>query len=242
MVTCWEGHINLYGTGLARSTSPYETFERLRSLRPMLPKTPQDPSELQFFWWDNSRNRSREQIPAFGTAVLKDFVDSYIYIYGSRIGLWGNRVAHTVSLARVKKEDIEDITKYEYLSEAPNKQNDFNSNWEDNPQKATSIFEGNANELSVSYNPYLDKYVSIYSHARGVNGEDEIHMRTSSSPAGPWDEPSTIYRPQRSFREDSCYAGKEHPEYRKNRGKTIYVTYVSHQRYFPELLEIELGE
>lgn len=244
MVTVTPGTsaINLYGTGVVRSTFPYETFERLPSIRPMQPKKFAILSELPFIWWDNSIDRGHERIPAIGTAVLKDIVDNYIYIYGSKVKYNGDSTVHTVSLARVKKNDIEDITKYEYLAEAPSKRNDFKPKWCDDPKKTADIFDGNANELSVSYNPYLAKYVAIYSSVERVNGNEEIHMRTSKSPAGPWSKPLTIYRPQRSHTKDYCYAAKEHPEYSKDLGKTLYVTYVCHQCYFPVLLEIELGE
>lgn len=240
MVTTVMSAIDVYGTGMVRSTHHYETFERLQSIRLTQPKKLVGSSELPFIWWNNSRDEGRKQIPAFGTAVLKDIIDNYIYIYGSAIEYRGDSAVHAVFLARVKKNGIEDITKYEYLTEAPSKQNDFTSGWGDDPQKTVSIFDGNANELSVSYNPYLGKYVAIYSYAERVHADYEIHMRTSNSPAGPWNKPLTIYRPQGSRRKDSCYAAKEHPEYSKHLGKTIYVTYVSHQRYFPELLEIEL--
>ncbi|MFQ6114233.1 MAG: DUF4185 domain-containing protein [bacterium] len=238
MVTSDMFSINLYGTGMVRSTFPYKTFERLQSTSPTQLKKLADSSELPFVWWD----KYQVQIPAFGTAVLKDIINNYIYVYGSKLESIGDSVIHAVSLARVKKNDIEDVNKYEYLTEPPSKQNDFTPKWGDNPQKAASIFDGNANELSVSYNPYLDKYVAIYSYAKRMNKNDEIHMRTSNSPAGPWSKPLTIYKPQGSHRKDHCYAAKEHPEYRKDLGRTFYVTYVSHQRYFPELLEIELEE
>jgi len=227
---------------MVRSTFPYETFEKLPNTRLTQTKKLANSDELPFVWWDNRKDRGREQITAFGTAVLKNIVDNHIYIYGSKLEHRGDGIVHAVSLARVKKKNIEDVTKYEYLAEAPSKQNDFTPKWSADPQKTASIFDGNANELSVSYNSYLGKYVAIYSYAKRVDENNEIHMRSSNSPAGPWNKPLTIYKPQGSRRKDSCYAAKEHPEYSKDLGKSIYVTYVSHQRYFPELLEIGLGE
>jgi len=240
MVTIVNFAMSLQGTGIVRSTYPYEKFERLPSTCPLKPKEFAFPTELPLIWWNNSRDEDHRKIPAFGTAVLKEIVDSYIYIYGSRLDRRGESTVSAVSLARVKKNEIEDVTRYEYLEEAPSEQNAFTSKWGDNPREATTIFDGNANELSISYNPYLDEYVTFYSSAKRTNGTEEIHMRTSKTPSGPWSEALAIYKPRRSHRTDFCYAAKEHPEYRKNLGKTLYVTYVSHQRYFPELLEIEL--
>lgn len=241
IVTIVNFTMNLQGTGIVRSIYPYETFERLPSTCPIKSKKSAFPTELPFIWWNNNREKNHGQTPAFGTAVLKNIVDNYIYVYGSKLDRRGKSIVHAVSLARVKKNDIEDITKYEYLEEAPSEQNSFTSKWSDNPRETASIFHGNANELSVSYNPYLERYISIYSFAERMNGNEEIHMRTSETPAGPWSKPFTLYKPRRSHKTDFCYAAKEHPEYRTNLGKILYVTYVSHQRYFPELLEIELG-
>jgi hypothetical protein len=68
---------------------------------------------------------------------------------------------------------------------------------------------------------------------------EEIHLRTSDTPYGPWSDSIRVYKCKKSCKEDICYAGKEHQEFSKNNGKIIYVTYVSHQRYFPELIRIE---
>lgn len=240
MVKCVNLSLNVYGTGLACSLYPYKTFERIKSIAPMPPKgAPKN--EESYIWWDNTRYKNQNQMPCFGTAVLKKIIDGYVYIYGSKLEKRNNQYIAAVSLARVKKNSIEDITKYEYLTEAPSEKNDFEPRWDDNPRKTAVLFDGNANELSVSYNPYLGKYLAIYSYAGTLHKKgkkDQIHMRVAEKPEGPWSSPIKIYEPKRSLENDICYAGKEHPEYSKD-GKKIYVTYVSHQRYFPELLEIE---
>jgi hypothetical protein len=233
--------INLYGTGLARATYPYKRFERLHpTVSPVPPKDPANACEHPFIWWNNDFDENLIQVPAFGTAVLKKQLDGYIYIYGSKVEYSKDKIAHAVSLARVRSEDLEDVTKYQYLT-GPE------PNWGKNPKKAIILFEGNANELSVSYNQYLGKYVAVYSYADafGKDGKlplgslEEIHLRTSDAPYGPWSDAIRVYKCKKSCKEDVCYAGKEHPEFSKNNGKIVYVTYVSHQRYFPELIRIE---
>lgn len=241
MVRCTMLKMKLCGVGLVRSEYPYETFERLPAVTNASLKNFEE-SEKPFVWWDNSKSQDQRQIPGFGTAVLKKTINGHIYIYGSKSEKVKNRVVPCVSLARVKKTAIEDITEYEYLIEPPSESNDFDPQWGEDPRESTILFDGNANELSISYNPYIDKYMAIYSYAGTLHkkrNNDEIHMRTADKPEGPWGPPIIVYRPKRSRKEDFCYAAKEHPEYSRD-GKIIYVTYVSHQRYFPELIKIKL--
>jgi hypothetical protein len=237
--------INLYGTGLARSDYPYTKFKRLHPTEsPTPPKDAANRGEYPYIWWNNEYDENLDFVPAFGTAVLKTPVDGYILIYGSKVEMVDDRIIHVVSLARVLPENFEDITKYEYLIGTVGTE----PKWSRNPSEAITIFEGNSNELSVSYNSYLGKYVAVYSYAGSVekNGKispgslEEIHLRTSEKPWGPWNDPVPIYKGKKSCDKDMCYAGKEHPEYSEQGGKIIYVTYVSHQRYFPELIRIEL--
>jgi len=237
-----ELDINLYGTGLARATYPYTQFERVRpTVSPTPPKDPANLCEHPFIWWNNDFGENLTQVPAFGTAVLKKPVGGYIYIYGSRIEFDRDKIVHAVSLTRVLPENFEDVTQYEYLV-GPGPR------WGKDPKRAITVFEGNSNELSVSYNRYLGKYVAVYSYA-GAVGQDgkippgnleEIHLRTSEKPWGSWSESITVYKGRKSCEGDICYAAKEHHEYCEQDGKIIYVTYVSHQRYFPELIKIEL--
>jgi hypothetical protein len=243
MVKCLMSQMKLYGVGLAKSTSSYESFERLYSANSIAPKD-LDENEKPYVWWDNSRaGKNIKQMPGFGTAVLKKIISGYVYIYGSKLEKMHGRAIHGVSLSRVRRNKIEDVSKYEYMIEGPSAGNDFEPKWGDNPRESVVIFDGNANELSVSYNLYLKKYLAIYSYSDTIykkRSNDEIHMRVADKPEGPWGSPIIVYKPRRSYEKDFCYAAKEHPEYSQH-GRTIYVTYVSHQRYFPELVEIQLS-
>lgn len=46
---------------------------------------------------------------------------------------------------------------------------------------------GNVSEMSVQYNPYLDKYVVLY-----TNASNNVVMRTADSPQGQWSDPTTL--------------------------------------------------
>ena len=242
MVKCVNTTMDVAGAGLAKSTFPYTEFQRLSSTEPAESKKVED-FERPYVWWDNSTgSRNSQQVPGFGTAVVKKVIDGYVYVYGSRSKARGRGVVPGVSLAKIKKNAIEDIAQYEYLTVPPTERNNFTAEWSDSPRESAVVFEGNANELSVSYNPFLKKYLTVYSSARSLIKKlkyDEIQMRVADKPEGPWSPPWVIYRPERSWKKDFCYAAKEHPEYSPD-GRTTYVTYVSHQRYFPEFLEVQI--
>lgn len=232
--------INLYGAGLSKAEFPYTTFTKLKpTIYPTPPKDLANFCEYPYIWWNcEASENDGEKIPAFGTAVLKTPVDGYVYIYGSRVDNVNGEMVHGVYLSRVKTEKIEDLNKYEYYSK---------QGWVKQPKNLQMLFDGNANELSISFNPYLNKYLCIYSYVGKIDSEgnifsgamEEVHLRTADYPQGPWSDPIVIYKAKKSHYLDTCYAAKEHPEFMEKNGKIIYFTFVSHQRYWPELVRVE---
>jgi len=236
--------INVFGTGVVKSEYPFTQFHRLRpTVYPNLPKDPANHPEYQYLWWNCDLNKAGDQIAAYGTGVLKNVLDGYVYIFGSKMTTQKGKVVHGVSLARVRVKDIENITKYSYLKELRGK----DPIWTNNPAEAMLIFDGNANEMSVSYNEYLSKFLVFYPYIGDIKEQrierflEEIHMRYADNIWGPWSEPIVAYKCHKSRPDDTCYAAKEHPEYSEKNGKITYLTYVSHQRYWPELLRVEFA-
>ena len=234
--------INVFGAGIVRSFYPYSEFEKLKPVvYPDLPKDPVNHAEYPYLWWNCDLDEKFNQVAAFGTAVLKEVVDGYVYIFGSKMQMKDKKIVHGVSLARVKAEKIEDITRYEYLKELKGSE----PIWTKNPKEAMLLFDGNANELSVSYNEYLGKYLTFYSYIGDMHENrisrflEEIHMRYADNIWGPWSNPIIVYKCHKSRPDDTCYAAKEHPEFSRENGKITYLTYVSHQRYWPELVKLE---
>jgi len=43
---------------------------------------------------------------------------------------------------------------------------------------------------------------------------------------GPWSEPEVVYRPERTSDEALFNAGKEHPEFAREGGRVIYMTFI----------------
>ena len=112
-----------------------------------------------------------------------------------------------------------------------------------NIKNAVPVFDGMPNELSVSYNQYLQSYFAV--HSVGLTG---ITVgRTAPSPWGPWSDPvdlwqvSTKHNKSRPYPK-MIYAGKEHVELAEENGRIIYMTYIEFEEYFPHLIEITLDK
>ncbi len=93
--------------------------------------------------YNNSDLLWKENQPKFAAAVLKDNKDDFIYLYG----VIQESFIQNCYLARIKKEDIEDITGYDYYC--------GNERWDKNINNSIPVFTGMPNELSVSWNEYL---------------------------------------------------------------------------------------
>ena len=167
--------------------------------------------------------------PCFASAVLYEEGFSYVYLFGSNRGEDGSQKAH---LARVKPHQIEDIESYEYFISPE-------EGWTGDVNKSLPVFTGMPNELSVSYNRHLGCYLAV--HSLELTGK--IVGRTSPYPWGPWSEPVTLWQivPQKKISGphlELLYAGKEHCSFSKENGKTIYITYIEFEEYYPHLIEV----
>jgi len=231
--------INVFGTGVAVAEKPWREFSRLEANVPvLLPNDPVSKLESRFLFWNNEALSKGVSVPDFGVAVLKRIVSGHVYAYGSRVRIRNKSVRHEVCVARVPYSSIGDLKAWRYWN---------GRTWGQDSTDCATLFTGNSNELSVSWNEYLGQYVSFYGYAgenylvgtRQRGAMSELHMRHSPSPEGPWSDPVKVYDLRLSLPGDYCYAGKEHPEYQEKDGKRTWVTFVSHQRYFPELLCID---
>ena len=136
-------------------------------------------------------------------------------------------------IARVKSEQIEDLKSHEYFAGA--------DTWSSKLADAVPIFDNFPNELSISFNAYLDCYIAVHSHI--MTGK--VVMRRSPTPWGPWGEEELLFeavhpRATPLPYPDLLYAGKEHPWLSEDEGKTIYVSYIEFEEYFPHLMKITL--
>jgi hypothetical protein len=170
--------------------------------------------------------------PVFGSAVLVDQEEEWIYIYGA---MQDAAKVQKCYLARVRPGEIEHREKYEYLS-SPHPQ------WSPDIDKAVSIMDRMPNEMSVSFNHRLGHYLAV--HSLDLTGK--LVARTAPRPWGVWSEPVILHRVVVHHEKPLpypplIYAGKEHPELSEDGGKTIYITYVEFEEYFPHLVEVTLS-
>jgi len=169
--------------------------------------------------------------PRFASAMYCE--GDWIYCFGVK---QGTDKIQQCYLARVKTNDIENFLDFEYLSSP-------NGSWSKNISEAIPVFTEVPNELSVSYNSYLNKYLAV--HSFGLSGK--IVGRTANNLWGPWSEPlrlwevSTVHEKPLPYPK-LIYAGKEHPELSIDNGKTIFITYVEFEEYFPHLVQIRLDK
>jgi hypothetical protein len=203
----------LDGMGLARGDDEYR-FERLRA--------PDGTYEL----WKGDQ-------PGFG--VFVQAVGPHLYLWGSLQP--GRDSSGDMYLARVLPSDIENLASYEYLVAAPTLERpDVTPVWSPTFAPTACLFDHVPNEMSSSYNAYLDAFISMSTFDR----DDRLAIRTAPAITGPWSEPEIFHRPPRA-RPDSLFnAGKEHPEFARAGGRVLYMTYIDSAVYVPHLLEITL--
>lgn len=146
-------------------------------------------------------------------AFLK--VGSTVYTYGTPDGRSG-----AVYLARVDERDIEKLGAYEYFSQG---------RWvRNNPDAATPVMGAPNGEMSVAWNDYLGKYVSLASSAGGAV------MRTADNPWGPWSSREVVVP---SLDPYTGYAPYIHPW---SKGNTLYFTYSISLGYQVYLMKLTL--
>jgi hypothetical protein len=201
-------NFNLDGMGIARAKTGDWKFERLKA-----------PDGTYEFWKGDK--------PTFGVFVQQE--DGVAYVWGSLMtGMF---------LARTSPDKIADLASYEYLIAAPTPADPtVKPVWSKTFEPTAVLFDSVPNEMSVSYNAYLKRYIAIHCRLR----ENEIVMRTAPEIAGPWSEGEVIYRPEKKNASDLFYAAKEHPELAQEEGKVLYVTYIDSRTYAPQLIEVTL--
>ena len=176
---------------------------------------------------DGSYRFWKGEQPGFG--VFTEKLNGYLYLWGSQ--------KSGMHLARVRIDDLEDSRAYEYLVEAPSPaEPGCKPKWSDEFAPTAPLFGNVPNEMSASYNPYLGKFLALHTYSV----ENKLVMRTAPEISGPWSEPELVCEFTKPKPDTFFYAGKEHPEFARQGGKVIYVTYINSAVYMPTLLEITL--
>jgi hypothetical protein len=146
----------------------------------------------------------------------------YLYIYG-----YANSPNSTAQkkliLARAPENELDDFNAWEFFS---------NGHWAKDFQSIAPIFAGAPPEGSVSWQPFLQKFVFVYTE--GIGGK--IVMRLSDAPEGPWTVPIALYQcPEMGISSSVfCYAAKAHPELSAT--NELLITYASNSQTSSEVL------
>ena len=170
--------------------------------------------------------------PHFATAFLPHLKDGYVYLYGT-VKESGTQNCY---IARTRRNAIGQLGRYQYLTNC-------DPAWSRDIGEASVAFSGMPSELSVSFNAHLGCYLAV--HSLDLSGK--IVGRTAPNPWGAWSEPRELWdcnpaHPHKLAYMKLIYAGKEHPELAGDNGRTIYLTYIEFEEYFPHLVEVTLAE
>ncbi|MBC8107289.1 MAG: DUF4185 domain-containing protein, partial [Anaerolineae bacterium] len=173
----------------------------------------------------------RADEPHFATAFLQHPSDGHVYLFGT-VQKNGKQECYVACACG----GIGNVEAYTYLAS-------HEPRWSTNVADAISVFDGMPSELSVSFNKHLGKFLAV--HSLDLSGK--IVARTAPEPWGPWSDPVTLWQCEakhefpRPYPITLIYAGKEHPELAGDGGRTIYLTYIEFEEYFPHLVEVTLA-
>jgi hypothetical protein len=172
---------------------------------------------------------SEERIPFFlNTAETQiDFgipsflKDGYIYIYG--VEFRKNENERYMLLGRVAEDQFLNFDVWEFYS---------GDKWGKDFRKATRLCNRFGAEFSVSFHPFLNKYVTVYTE---LGMSDKIMLRTAGNPEGPWSDQTEVYRaPETGWSKNYfCYAARSHIEL--SGSKDLLVSYVCNSTDFWEM-------
>ena len=147
--------------------------------------------------------------------------DGHIYIYGCEFLKKENE--RYMLLARVPEGQILNFEAWEFFSKGQ---------WEKDFRNADRLCNHFGAEYSVSYHPFLNKYITVYTE---LGESEKIMLRTSANTEGPWSEQVEVYRAPEPNRSKNyfCYAGRSHIEL--SGSKDLLISYVCNSWDFWEM-------
>lgn len=155
----------------------------------------------------------------WGSAILQ--IDKNLYIYGTVEESTGEIQRKHMILARVPTSSLADYSQWRFFADG---------NWVTDFRRASRLSPNVPHEYSVTYLPALKQYAAVYSED-GLS--DNILLRLSPEPQGPWGEPIQIFQCPEAAWDDSiyCYAAKAHGALSKDPDRLI-ITYIANSIEF----------
>lgn len=172
-------------SGVAKSTDGGESWQILSDLR-----------------WNGNSNF----IQVSPSKIKNDDGTVDIYFWGIPAGRFGD-----VKLMKVAENEIEHLGKYRYFARTDEAGVPI---WSANVGEARTVVDDTVGELSVIWNPYLDRWIMTY-----LRGGGDLVIREGINPWGPWGDPLTVMT-QTDF--PGLYGPYMNPRYVENEGETVY--------------------
>ncbi len=185
----------------------------------------------------------KKEIGTFGSYVYAQ--DHHLYIYGfqKKRKTWIKHLKLLVARVDLNEHrDIQDMNQWWFFDAST-------ARWSRDIHLMKPVLNHATTELSVSYSPYLNKYIMI---SHWIRSRGDIIIRFSDTPYGPFSEPRLIYScPEKKWdRQYFCYAAKAHPELSLREDELI-ITYMTNSKslskciddlriYYPRFLRITL--
>ncbi len=125
----------------------------------------------------------------------------YVYFWGVPAGRFGG-----VKLARVLPPDVLNKAAYRYYT---------GTGWSASETEGVLVVDPPVGELSVSWNPYLQRWIMMYLNESTAR----IELREAREPEGPWSAPWEIAS-ARDY--PALYGAFMHGKFVENNGETVY--------------------
>ena len=159
----------------------------------------------------------------WGSAILR--LDNFLYIYGTSEDAKKDMPRKHMILARVPESSLADFSHWRFFADG---------NWVADPSRASLLSPNMPHEYSVTYLPVLKQFIAVHSED-GIS--NNILLRLSSKPQGPWGEPIPIFQcPEAGWDESIfCYAAKAHSTLSESPNQLI-ITYVANSVDFSKVV------
>lgn len=145
--------------------------------------------------------------PNFGTAAFAD--GDTLYAYGCN----GSILGAPCVVGKVALESVLDLTAWSFYA--------GNGSWSNDSSAAVTVMNA-APIMNVSWNDYLQCYVAVYN----APFSQDVTMRTSPKPEGPWSQEVTAFEALAPTNGgNAVHDALAHPEFNGNDGQIMYVTY-----------------
>ena len=133
-----------------------------------------------------------------------------VYLWGIPAGRFGG-----VKLMRVPARDVGKLSHYQYFAGTGSQPNGPPV-WSSHRRQAVTIVPSPVGELSVIWDPYLQRWIMMYLQGRG-----NVVMREGMTPWGPWGRAITVAT---QARYPGLYGPFMDPRYLGNDGQYVYFT------------------